>query len=182
MGTDMTIAQAQADVREVYSGGFGGPAVAAVVWLTAGVVASTVGVPVGAAVLFLGGAVLIFPANLLLNRLLTGRPDLPAGHPMRGLAIQSAATMAVMLLALWLLAPHLPAAFFPLAMIAVGSHYFPFAHLYGDNAFLVAGAIQSAAGLLLLMMGLGDVAAYAMAVLLAALSITLAVRRRGDHT
>src|SRR5690606_29766859 len=121
-----------------------------VVWLVAGVVAGTVGVELGAAVLFLGGAVLIFPANLLLNRLLSGHADLPAGHPMRGLAIQSAATMSVMLLALWLLAPHLPAAFFPLAMIAVGSHYFPFAHLYGDNVFLVAGAVQSTAGLVLL--------------------------------
>lgn len=177
MGTHMTIAQAQADVRTVYSGGWGGPAVAAVVWLAAGVVAGTVGVQTGAAVLFLGGAVLIFPANLLLNRLLSGHADLPAGHPMRGLAIQSAATMSVMLLALWLLAPHLPAAFFPLAMIAVGSHYFPFAHLYGDNVFLVAGAVQSTAGLLLLMTNRGDIAAYAMAGLLGAMSITLAARR-----
>lgn len=175
----MTIAQAQADVRRVYSGGWGGPAVAAAVWLAAGVTASTAGVPTGATVLFLAGAVLIFPVNLLLNRLLSGHADLPAGHPMRGLAIQSAATMSVLLLALWMLAPHSPAAFFPLAMIVVGSHYFPFAHLYGDQAFLVAGAIQSAAGLLLLMMGLGDIAAYAMAGLLAAMSITLALRRRG---
>lgn len=180
-GDQVTIAQAQADVRRVYSGGWGGPAVAAVVWLAAGLTASAVDVPTGATVLFLGGAVLIFPANLLLNRLLSGHADLPAGHPMRGLAIQSAATMAVMLLALWLLAPHLPAAFFPLAMIAVGSHYFPFTHLYGDPTFLVSGAVQTAAGLLLLMMGLGDLAAYVMAGLLVAMSITLAVRRRG-HT
>lgn len=178
VGTETTIAQAQADVRRIYSGGWGGPAVAAVVWLAAGVVASRVDVSAGATVLFLGGAVLIFPANLLLNRLLGGHADLPAGHPMRGLAVQSAATMAVMLLALWLLASHLPAAFFPLAMIAVGSHYFPFAHLYGDPAFLVAGTVQSAVGLLLLMTGLGDVAAYVMGGLLVAMSITLAVRRR----
>lgn len=178
VGAEMTIAQAQADVRRIYSGGWGGPAVSAVVWLAAAITASIVDVPTAATVLFLGGAVLIFPANLLLNRLLGGRADLPAGHPMRGLAIQSAATMAVMLLALWLLASHLPAAFFPLAMIAVGSHYFPFTHLYGDPAFLVAGAVQSAVGLLLLMMGLGEVAAYVMAGLLAAMAVTLAARRR----
>ncbi|KAB7741933.1 hypothetical protein GA707_17180 [Nostocoides sp. F2B08] len=173
------LARAQADVRRIYSGGWGGPAVSAVVWLAAGVVAGRSTIPTGAAVLFVGGALLIFPANLLLNRMLSGRADLPAGHPMRGLAIQTAATMSVVLLALWLVSPSIQEAFFPLAMVAVGAHYFPFAHLYGERAFLVAGAVQCSVGLLLLVIDAGDtVGAYAMTALLALTAVFLAGRHR----
>jgi hypothetical protein len=173
------LARAQADVRRIYSGGWGGPAVSAVVWLAAAVTAERSGVETGATVLFLAGALLIFPVNLLLNRMLSGQADLPAGHPMRGLAIQTAGTMAVVLLALWMVSPSVPGAFFPLAMVAVGAHYFPFAHLYGEPVFIVAGAVQCVAGLLLLVLGAPDtLGGYVMAALLALTAVALAVRHR----
>ncbi|MCE0486561.1 DUF7010 family protein [Ornithinimicrobium sediminis] len=175
----MEIAQAQADVRRTYSGGWGGPAVSALIWLAAGVTADLFGTSAGAAVLFLAGAALIFPVNLALNRLVSGEVDLPAGHPMRGLAMQTAATMAVMLLALWMVSSVVPGAFFPLAMVAVGAHYLPFSHLYGEPAFLVAGAVQCVAGLLVLVSETSDVfGAYVMAGLLALTSVTLVLRHR----
>jgi len=173
------IRQAQADVRRIYSGGWGGPAVSALIWLGAALTATLVGTQAGAAVLFVGGAVLIFPINLALNRLMSGQADLPAGHPMRGLAIQTAASMAVVLLALWMLSSEVPGAFFPLAMVAVGAHYFPFAHLYGDPAFIVAGAVQCLAGLLVLISATPDsFGAYVMAGLLLLTSATLFIRHR----
>lgn len=173
------LAQAQADVRRVYSGGWGGPAVSAAVWVAAAVAADLWGTETGAAVLFLGGAVLIFPVNLLLNRVMSGEADLPAGHPMRGLAIQTAATMSVVLLSLWMLSSAVPGPFFALAMVAVGAHYFPFAHLYGEPAFLVAGAVQCVAGLALLVTGGPDsLGGYVMAGLLALTSLALFVRHR----
>lgn len=173
------LAQAQADVRRIYSGGWGGPAVSALVWLASAVVADNADVPTGAAVLFIGGALLIFPANLLLNRMLSGQADLPPGHPMRGLAIQTAATMSVTLLGLWMVSPSVPGAFFPLAMMAVGAHYFPFAHLYGESAFIVAGAVQCAAGLALLILDTPDaLGGYVMAVLLTLTSLALLWRHR----
>lgn len=174
------IRQAQAEVRRIYSGGWGGPAVSALIWLAAALTADLVGTEVGAAVLFIGGAVLIFPINLALNRLLSGQADLPSGHPMRGLAIQTAATMAVVLLSLWMLSSAVPGAFFPLAMVAVGAHYFPFAHLYGEPTFIVAGAVQCLAGLLVLVSATPDsFGAYVMAGLLMLTSITLFIRYRG---
>jgi len=173
------IGQAQADVRRIYSGGWGGPAVSALIWLAAALTADLVGTEAGASVLFIGGAVLIFPVNLALNRLMSGQADLPAGHPMRGLAIQTAASMAVVLLSLWMLSSAVPDAFFPLAMVAVGAHYFPFAHLYGDPAFLVAGAVQCLAGLLVLVSANADsFGAYVMAGLLLLTSVTLFIRHR----
>jgi hypothetical protein len=176
------IAEAQADVRRIYSGGWGGPAVSAGVWLAAALTSDLFGVKVGAGVLFVGGAVLIFPVNLALNRLMSGQADLPAGHPMRGLAIQSAASMSVVLFSLWLVVSLIPGVFFPLAMIAVGAHYFPFAHLYGDYAFLVAGVVQCVAGFLFLVIeGSTSLAPYVMSGLLAAASVALFARHRRSN-
>ena len=172
------VADAQADVREVYHGGWLGPLVAAVVWLAAGLSADGMGMGVGSAVLFLGG-VLIPPVSMAGNRLLGNRADLPAGHPMRGLAMQSAFGMVAGLLAVWLLAGVLPGAFFPLAMVVVGAHYFTFTHLYGEVAFLVGGVVQVLAGLVVLV---GDTSAtpgaYVMAGLLVLMSGSLVLRHR----
>ena len=174
----MALTQAQADVREVYHGGWVGPLVSSVVWLAAGLSADRWGMGVGAAVLFLGG-VLIPPVSMLGNRVLGERADLPSGHPMRGLAMQSAFGMVAGLLALWLLAGVLPGAFFPLAMVIVGAHYFTFTHLYGEVAFLTAGVVQVLAGLLILV---GDtpetLGAYVMAGLLVLMSGALLLRHR----
>ena len=174
----LALTQAQADVREVYHGGWVGPLVSSVVWLAAGLSADRWGMGVGAAVLFLGG-VLIPPVSMLGNRVLGERADLPSGHPMRGLAMQSAFGMVAGLLALWLLAGVLPGAFFPLAMVIVGAHYFTFTHLYGEVAFLTAGVVQVLAGLLILV---GDtpetLGAYVMAGLLVLMSGALLLRHR----
>ncbi|WP_122262152.1 DUF7010 family protein [Ornithinimicrobium cerasi] len=172
------VAEAQADVRRIYHGGWLGPLVAAVVWLVAGLTADRSGMASGSAVLFLGG-VLIPPLSMLGNRLLGDRADLPAGHPMRGLAMQSAFGMVAGLLAVWLVAGVLPGAFFPLAMVVVGAHYFTFAHLYGEVAFLVAGVVQVVAGLVVLVADTPDtLGAYLMAGLLVVMSVGLLLRHR----
>ncbi|MGC5583378.1 DUF7010 family protein [Ornithinimicrobium sp. W1679] len=172
------VAEAQADVREVYHGGWLGPLVAAVVWLAAGLTADRTGMGVGSAVLFLGG-VLIPPVSMAGNRLLGDRADLPAGHPMRGLAMQSAFGMVAGLLAVWLLAGVVPGAFFPLAMVVVGAHYFTFTHLYGEVAFLVGGVVQVLAGLVVLVGDTGEtLGAYVMAGLLVLMSVALLLRHR----
>ncbi|GGK83270.1 DUF7010 family protein [Ornithinimicrobium pekingense] len=176
------VAAAQADVREVYHGGWIGPVVSAVVWLAAGLSADRMGMGVGSAVLFLGG-VLIPAVSMAGNRVLGDRADLPAGHPMRGLAMQSAFGMVAGLLAAWLLAGVLPGAFFPLAMVVVGAHYFTFMHLYGEVVFLVGGVVQVLAGLVILA---GDTSptlgAYVMTGLLVLMSGALLLRHRARAT
>lgn len=176
----MDISRAQADVRRIYSGGWGGPAVSSLVWLAAAAISDNAGLRLGAAVLFIGGALLIFPANLALNKLRTGQADLPAGHPMRGLATQTAMTMVAALLAAWAISTVLPGAFFPLSMVVVGAHYFPFTHLYGEVAFLIAGAVQVVAGLLILVNDTSlTLGGYVMAGLLALQAVALFLRHRG---
>jgi len=63
----MDLAEAQAHVRTIYSGGWGGPGVSALIWLDATITAYAMGMGAGSAVLFVGGAVLIFPINVGLN-------------------------------------------------------------------------------------------------------------------
>lgn len=178
----LTIHEAQGDVREIYHGGFIGPIVSAGLWLAAAVAAEAGGVSRGAPVLFFGG-MLIFPLSVFGNRILGKHADLPAGHPMRALAMQSAFGMVAGLLAAWLLASVVPGAFFPLAMVIVGAHYFTFTHLYGDAVFLVFGVAQVVTGLLVMVNGgPATLGAYVMAALLTGMSITLFVRHRRRRT
>lgn len=179
----MYLDRAQADVRAIYSGGWGGPAVSALVWLASGLSATRVGIGVAAVVLFLGGF-LIFPIGLVMNRVQSGQSDLPPGHPMRGLAMQLAMGMALILLPLCLMAPRIESAFFPLAMIVVGAHYLPFTHLYGKRGFVILGSVICLAGFVLLMTRAPVASgAYVMSALLALSSAALYVwhrRRRGE--
>lgn len=178
----LTIHEAQRDVREIYHGGFIGPLVSAGIWLAAAVAAESAGVSWGAPVLFFGG-MLIFPLSMIGNRMLGRRPDLPAGHPMRGLAMQSAFGMVAALLAAWVLASVVPDAFFALAMVIVGAHYFTFTHLYGDVVFLVFGVAQVVTGLLVMVnTGPTTLGAYLMAALLVSMSATLFVRHHRSRT
>ena len=63
--------------------------------------------------------------------------------------------------------------------MAVGAHYFPFAHLYGEPAFLVAGGVLSVAGLVVLVLDTPDtLGGYVMAGLLALTSAAFVVRHR----
>ena len=88
----MSIAEAQADVRRLYSGGFQGQLVSAVIWLSSAAAAQWLSITSAVVVLFLGGT-LIFPLTWLAIRL-AGRPaSLPPGHPMAALAMQIAFTV-----------------------------------------------------------------------------------------
>ena len=96
--------------------------------------------------------------------------------------MQSAFGMVAGLLAAWVLASVVPGGFFPLAMVIVGAHYFTFTHLYGDAAFLVFGAAQVVAGLLVMVNSMpATFSAYLMACVLLGMSTTLFVRHRRRH-
>ncbi len=91
---DVSIRDAQRDVRGVYEGGFYGQLVSGVVWLAAASVATWVSPSAAVLTLFFGG-VLIFPLTTLALRLSGRAASLPAGHPMAGLAMQIAFTVPI---------------------------------------------------------------------------------------
>lgn len=137
----MTIAEAQADVRRVYRGGYSGPLVCAVLWAVANSTYDLVSPDAGMVVLFFGG-MLIFPLSALILKVSTGRSFLPKGHPSTALAMQSAFTVPIGLTVAIALGSYEPSLFFPASLIIVGAHYLVFVTLYGMKAFAwLAGAL-----------------------------------------
>jgi len=137
----MTIAEAQADVRRIYRGGYTGPLVSAGVWAAANTIYFVVSPGAAMAALFFGG-MLIFPLSALILKVTTSASALPKGHPSTALAIQSAFTVPLGLLVAVALGSYAPELFFPASLIIVGAHYLVFISLYGMKAFaILAGAL-----------------------------------------
>lgn len=136
----MTIAEAQADVRRTYRGGYSGPLVSAVVWAVANTVYFLVSPSAGMVALFFGG-MLIFPLSALILRVTTHGGALPKGHPSAALAMQSAFTVPLGLLVAVTLGSYAPELFFPASLIIVGAHYLVFVSLYGMRTFAVLAGV-----------------------------------------
>jgi hypothetical protein len=148
----MTIDEAQRDLRRAYVGGGPGVFVSGLVWLAAAMVEWQSGIEPAFATLFLGG-MLIFPFSALACRFLFKRAKEGADNKLAAIGLESTVAMIGGLLAAWLFLPLEPAHVFPIAAIAVGTHYAAFRTLYGDASFWVLGGLITAAGLLGLFAG-----------------------------
>lgn len=168
----MDVREAQRQVRTVYLGGLVGQLVSAAVWGVSAAVATAVSLRAGAVALFVAGF-FIFPVTQVVLRL-AGRPaSLPAGNPLRELAIQVAIVAPLMLPLAAAAAVHRIEWFYPAMMMAVGAHYLPFAFLYGMRHFLALATLMMAPALLVGVYapGLSLVAAWFTAALLAAFAV-----------
>jgi Family of unknown function (DUF7010) len=114
------VAEAQRQVRSIYVGGF----------------------------VVLGG-VFIFPLTQLLLRA-SGRPaSLPAGNPLRELAIEIAFLVPLLLPVVGAATLRNASWFYPATMVVVGAHYLPFSFLYGMRQFIGLAGVLTLAGLLI---------------------------------
>lgn len=142
----MIITDAQRDMRRAYVGGGPGVLVSALVWFSAALVAPGQGIGRAFTVLFFGG-MLIFPLATLLVRLAFRREREASGNPLGMIALESTIAMLGGFLAAWLFLPFRPDYVFPIAAVAVGTHYFAFRSVYGDPLFWVLGGLITAVGL-----------------------------------
>ncbi len=142
----MTVRDAQRDLRRAYVGGGPGVGVSACIWFAAAAVERSQGVGPAFVLLFLGG-MLIFPVSTMICRFGFRREREAADNPLGAIALESTIAMIGGLFAAWLFLPFQPAYVFPLAAIAVGTHYAAFRSVYGDVRFLVLAALITAAGL-----------------------------------
>jgi hypothetical protein len=143
----MSIADAQADIRRAYVGGGPGILVSACVWCAAGLVEQTKGASDGFLALFFGG-MLIFPLSILIARLIFRRAGESKSNPLSATALESTIVMIGGLFAAWLFLPFHAAYVFPLAAIAVGTHYAVFKTVYGERLLWLLGALITAVGLI----------------------------------
>ncbi|WP_133366619.1 DUF7010 family protein [Qipengyuania sediminis] len=141
----MTVSEAQRQIRVECVGGGPGALVSALVWLAAALVYRQSGYHTGFATLFFGGF-LIYPLSVVLCRLIYKRSASVAGNPLGGLGLESTIAMIGCLLAAWLLLDTRPEWVFPIAAIAVGTHYFTFKTMYGDRTYWLLGAVITALG------------------------------------
>ncbi|SKB00575.1 hypothetical protein SAMN06295879_3043 [Agreia bicolorata] len=170
----MELAQAQADVRRIYRGGFSGSLVSSVIWFAASAVFQWGSQPAAMAVLFFGG-MLIFPLSTLVLKIMGGPAALPKGHPSIALAMQSAFTVPLGLLVAITLGTIEPSLFFAASLIIVGAHYLTFISLYGMRLFgVLAGALVAIGSLALFVLpGLRDLSGWVGAAVLLASALPL---------
>lgn len=140
-----TLPHAQAELRWSYVRGGPGTFVSGLVWLAAAWATTARGVGFGFAVLFFGGMA-IFPVGATLVRTVFRRPPPSPGNPGPRMVIETVFPMIGGFLAAWLLLPHRPEFVFPIAAIAVGSHYFGFRSAYGDAVYWVLAALMCGVG------------------------------------
>lgn len=141
----MIVSDAQHDLRRAYVGGGPGVMISGFVWLVATLVHLGQGVSTGFAALFLGG-MLIFPCTKLVCRVIFRRENEAAGNPLGMAVLEGTIAMIGGLFAAWLFIPLKPELVFPLAAIAVGTHYFVFKTVYGDRSFWLLAAVITAIG------------------------------------
>ncbi len=176
----MTIRDAQQDIRRAFVGGGPGVFVSALVWFAAAAVERSQGVPTAFAVLFFGG-MLIFPLATVSSRLFFRRKKEAADNPLGMTALESTIAMIGGLFAAWLFLPLRPDYVFPLAAIAVGTHYAVFKTVYGDALFWLLGALITALGLLAIFRVVpipgGLILAVGVIELIISVLLTMRVRR-----
>ena len=176
----MDIVDAQSDLRRAFVGGGPGVFVSALIWFAAAAVERSHGTGTAFAVLFVGG-MLIFPLATLASRLLFRRPKESPDNPLGLVALESTVAMIGGLFAAWLFLPYEPAYVFPLAAIAVGTHYAVFKTVYGDRLFWLLGALITAVGFVAIFEAVpipgGPILAVGVIELLFALVLTLRGRR-----
>lgn len=143
----MTVRDAQRDLRRAFVGGGPGVFVSGLVWLAAAMVERGQGIGTAFAMLFFGG-MLIFPIGTAACRLLFKREKEAPNNPLGAIALESTIAMIGGLLAAWLFLPLRPDFVFPIAAIAVGTHYAVFRTVYGDALFWVLGGLITIVGLL----------------------------------
>ena len=142
----MEIQTAQKEVRTVFFGGFFGQLVSGLLWLLSAALTSWQSQKHGIITLIFGGF-FIFPAVQLILRLMKRPYSLTAENPMGQLAMQVAFTLPLSLPLVGAASMYRYSWFYPSFMIILGSHYLPFAFLYGMRMFLLLGGLLISLGL-----------------------------------
>lgn len=165
---EMTVSEAQMDMRESYCSGGAGILASGLAWSVAAGVA--ISGPTQSAVwaLLIGGA-LIHPVSVLLCKMLGARGDHTKGNPLAQLAASSTLWLIVCLPLAYALSLQRPVWFFSAMLLIVGGRYTVFATLYGMRLYWVLGLALAAAGL-----ALGYLAVPASVAVVAGAAIELA--------
>lgn len=142
---DLTLPQLQAQMRAGYGSGWTGIAASALAWAMAAGIAWQGSAQHAIWALLAGGA-LIFPASVVLGKLLGLPCTHPKGNALGSLAGASTFWLIFCLPIAWLLGQQQPAWFFAAMLLVIGGRYLVFASIYGMALYWALGLILAAAG------------------------------------
>lgn len=143
---DMTVTQAQADMRHGYLLGAPGVLVSGLVWLVAGGVAVLVADRTAILTLLVGGA-LIHPLSGLVGKALGRSGSHTSGNPLAALAGETTVALLVGLVIAFAVSTVRVEWFFPTVLLVIGARYLAFQTLYGVRTYWACGGALCAAGL-----------------------------------
>lgn len=145
MTRELSVAEAQAEMRSIYRRASIGLFVSGIVWLTAAASSQWISVGWGIAVM-LGLGFFIYPLTQLALVVMGGPASVPRDNPLRDLSVQVPLVGPMMLPLVGAAALYRVEWFFPAMMLAMGAHYLPFAHLYGMKVFLAIAVLMAGGG------------------------------------
>ena len=144
---DITISEAQREIRTRFVGGFYGQFVSGVLWLTSAGLAVARG-PRASIIVLLVGGFFIFPVTELLIRTIGERRPVRPANALQSLGMQIAFVLPLSMPLLLPVALYRLNWFYPAMMILLGAHYLPFVFLYGMPMFAVLTALLVGGGIL----------------------------------
>lgn len=139
-------------MRLAYHSGSTGAISSATAWLFAALVATFADERAGIITLCFAG-MLIFPASLLLSKLLGRTGKHKKENPLAPLAIYGTVWMILCILIALVLSSFRPDLFFPAMLLVIGGRYLTFETLYGMKVYIAFGATLAVAGFLLAILG-----------------------------
>lgn len=149
---DLTVVQAQSDMRRGYYSGAAGILASALAWAVAAGTAALVSPQKAIWVLLVGGA-LIHPVGLLFCRMLGAPGSHAKGNPLGLLAGASTFWLIFCLPLAYGLGLQKPAWFFAAMLLIIGGRYLVFATLFGMRLYWALGLALAAAGFMLAWLG-----------------------------
>lgn len=149
---EMTVSQAQSDMRRGYYSGGAGILASALAWTAAAVTAAVVSPQKAIWVLLVGGA-LIHPVGVVICRLLGAPGSHAQGNPLGLLAGASTFWLIFCLPMAYGLGLQQPAWFFAAMLLVIGGRYLVFGTLFGMRLYWALGLSLAGAGFLLAWQG-----------------------------
>jgi hypothetical protein len=142
----MSIADAQQDMRDAYYGGATGAVTSATAWLAAALVATFVSPVAGILTLIVAG-MFIFPASVVLCKVI-GRPGKHRkDNPLAPLAIESTIWMLLSIFVAIGVALYRVEWFFPAMLLIIAGRYLTFSTLYGLRLYWAFAATLAVSAL-----------------------------------
>ncbi len=145
---EMSLTEAQSDMRQGYYSGATGILASSIAWFVAAGFALLT-TPEEAVWSLLIAGVFIFPVGLLICKLIGARGAHTKGNPLGQLAGASTFWLIFCLPIAYFLSVRQPGLFFPAMLLIIGGRYLVFATLYGMKLYWILGLLLAAAGFVL---------------------------------